>query len=76
MHMLHVCRTKWGRKVLCGTITLSEMGKQIKTYKLKRSISIFGFSSLVSDSWTHCVRRMNYATQQTQSTQSTFKDIT
>ena len=51
------------------------MGKQIETYKLKRSISIFWFKPFVSDGLTHSARRMNYATQQTQSIQSTFSDI-
>ena len=71
-----VYRTKFERKVLCGTITWSEMVKQIETYKLKRSISIFWFKPLVSDGLKRGVHSMNYATQQTQSIPRTFLDIT
>ena len=71
-----VYRTKLERKVLCGTITWSEMVKQIETYKLKRSISIFWFKPLVSDGLKRGVHRMNCATQQTQSIPKTSRDIT
>ena len=71
---MHVYWTKFERKVLCGTITWSEMVKQTETYKLKRSISIFWFKPLVSDCLTHGVRRMNYATQQTQTMPRTFRE--
>ena len=75
---MNVYRTKFERKVLCGTITWSEMVKQIETYKLKRSISIFWFKPLVRDGLTHGVHRMNNATQhvQTQTIPRTFRDIT
>ena len=71
-----VYRTKFERKVLCGTITWSEMVKQIETYKLKRSISIFWFKPLVSDGLKRGVHRMNCATQQTQTIPKTSRDIT
>ena len=73
---MNVYRTKFERKVLCGTITWSEMVKQIETYKLKRSISIFWFKPLVSDGLKRGVHRMNCATQQTQSIPKTSRDIT
>ena len=71
-----VYRAKFERKVLYGTITWSEMVKQIETYKLKRSISSFWFKPLVSDGLTHGVHRMNYAIQQTQIIPRTLRNIT
>ena len=47
MHMLHVCRTKSGRKVLCRTITLSEMRKQIKG-QMNQKIDMFSSVALPS----------------------------
>ena len=73
---MHMYRTKFERKVLCGTTTWSEMVKQIETYKLKRSISLFWFKPLVSDGLTHGVHRTNNATQHVQTILRTFRDIT
>ena len=51
-------------------------GKTNKDIQAKKVYFHFWFQPLVSDSWTHGVRRMNYATQKTQCIQSTFRDIT